>query len=217
MTYKSYEERIRRIAAVTRGIRKCAKLIAFVLIVTALATGGYLFARGMVLGGVTCPPVVSYGDAMEPSSYVVLGSAVYEYAQEGDEEWSSTPPTMPGRYQVRAVTQRSFGRVSYSKPTSFTVERRKVVATVKEDAIPYGDTPTVSIDLGAGDSVAAVSLEYNNLSLNPTLVHISKDTIRIVNQNGDDVTAAYEITPQDKLVNVKERPITLKTGGSSKV
>ena len=193
MTYKSYEEKIQRIASVTRGIRKCAKFIAAIVIVAALATGGYLFAKGMMIGGVTCAPVVPYGDVMEPSSVVVMGDASYEYAVEGSEEWSPTPPSMPGRYRVRAVTQRSFGLVSYSKPTTFTVERRKVTVTVKEDSIAYGDMPTAVADLGEGDRFDYVELIFENdgeVFLNPTMVKVAKDTIRILNKDGQDVTNA---------------------------
>lgn len=220
MTYKSYEEKIKRIASVTKGIRRCAKLIVAVLIVAALATVGYLFAKGMMIGGVTCAPVVSYGDEMAPSSIVVMGNASYEYAAEGSEDWSTNPPSLPGRYRVRAVTQRSFGLVSYSKPTAFTVERRRVTVTVKEDSIPYGDMPTAVADLGEGDRFDYVELIFENdgkVFLNPTMVKVAKDTIRIVNQNGEDVTSAYEIATQDKLVDVVKRPITLETKGATKV
>ena len=218
MTYKSYEARIRRIAAVTKGLRKWAPLIVAILLTAVLATGGYLVAKGMVIGGVTCPPVLEYGDDINPTSFVVMGSAVYEYAAEGEDVWSQTPPVLPGKYQVRAVTTRSFGIVDHSRVTPFVIQPRKVTVTVTEDSIPYGGTPTISVELSFGDRVETVSLEFENLEISPnTPVHISKETIRIVNVNGEDVTSAYELNTVDKIVAVVPRPITLSSESAAKV
>ena len=192
-------------------------MIAALLLTAVLATVGYLVAKGMVIGGVTCAPVLAYGDDATPSSFVVMGSAVYEYAAEESDEWSRVPPVLPGKYRVRAVTERSFGRVSYSAPTPFTIEPRKVTVTVSEDSVPYGAMPTVSVELREGDQVDAVSLEFENLAISPnTPVHISKKTIRIVNADGVDVTSAYELTTLDKVVAVVPRPITVSTGSAEK-
>ena len=216
MTYRSYEARIQKIASVTKGIRRCAKLIVAVLLIAFVATGGYLFARGLVIGGVTCAPVVSYGDDMQPSAQVLFGSAVYEYAPEGSEEWTENIPIMPGRYQVRAVTKRSFGFVSRSNATLFTIQPRKTLVTILEAELPYGGTPTVTGDLREGDRVEASGLKYNNLTLNPTLIHIPQDNIRITNADGEDVTMAYEITTKDKVVDIVPRSITVTVPSVSK-
>ena len=217
MTYKSYKARIQRIAAVTRGLRKCAKLIAVVVLTALVGTGGYLFARGLTIGGVTCAPVLTYGEDMNPSAVVLLDKASYEYAPMDSEEWTTEAPTMPGSYRVRAVTKRSFGLVSRSKPTTFTIEPKKVTVTVHEDSLHYGDAPSVSVELREGDTVEYVGLEYNNLSLNPTLIHIPQGSIKIVNQKGEDVTGAYEIVTKDKVVDITPRPITITVPSASKV
>lgn len=212
MTYKSYEARIQRIAEVTKGLRKCAKLIVALVLMTVFMTAGYLVAKGAVIGGVTCAPVMAYGDDANPTVTVLMGSADYEYAPEGSDEWVKDAPTMPGKYRVRAVTKRSFGRVSYSEPTAFTIQPKRVTVTVSESAIAYGATPTVSAELSPGDRVESVSLEFENLAVSPnTPVHISKETIRIVNESGKDVTSAYELTTLDRVVAIVPRPITVVT------
>ena len=150
MTYKSYEARIQRIAKATKGLRRCAKLIVALVVTAILATGGCLFAKGMVFGGVTCAPAMDYGDTANPSCFVFWGSADYQYAAEGSEEWSSEPPVLPGKYMVRAVTSRTFGGTYYSDPTHFTIRPKKITVTVREDSIPYGGVPTVTAELREG-------------------------------------------------------------------
>ena len=217
MTYKSYEARIQRIAKATKGLRRCAKLIVALVVTAILATGGCLFAKGMVFGGVTCAPAMDYGDTANPSCFVFWGSADYQYAAEGSEEWSSEPPVLPGKYMVRAVTSRTFGGTYYSDPTHFTIRPKKITVTVREDSIPYGGVPTVTAELREGDRIEGVSLEFNNLALSPnTPVHISAKTIRIVNEKGEDVTSAYELTTLDKVVAVVPRPITITTADGVK-
>jgi len=217
MTYRSYEARIQRIAVLTKTIRRYAKLIAAVLLTSVVLLVGYLFARGLIIGGVTCNPVLNYGETLSPESFVLLGKPVFEYASYDAEDWTTTSPTMPGKYRVRAVSQRSFGIVSHSKPTVFTIEPLRVTVTVHERELEYGMMPTADATLLPGDVIDSVGFVYDDLSLNPTLIHIPVESVRIVNGRGDDVTAGYKVITEDREVTIKPREITVTVEDAQKV
>ena len=142
----------------------------------------------------------------------------YEYRKQGEGgEWQEGIPKYPGTYLLRAAAPASFGGMRYSDEKLFTIHPKVIEVAVNEREIRYGDLPTVSAELSFSDSIVCDSFLYGDLSRNETTVKAVMDAIRILDENGEDVSAAYEIHTVESPLYILPREITVTVSDASKV
>ncbi len=217
MTYQAYVHRIKRIAVVFDAVRKRKVPILAALAFLILLTSTFLFVNGMLVGAPSCEQNIVYGQTLSCNSFVLFGDATYEYTEAGSENWTEEMPRMPGEYLMRAVTVRTFGITDYSEPVPFTIDKYTAEISAAGDQIPYGQKPEADIHLIKGDKIDCIDYEFDDYSLNPTDVRPIANSIRIVNQNGDDVTQAYDLKIIPKNIQIVPRPVTIRIEGAEKI
>jgi len=217
MTYQAYVHKIKRIAVVFDAIRKRKVPILALIAFLILLTSAFLFVNGMLIGAPSCEESIVYGQSLSCDSFVLFGDATYEYTSAENESWTDEMPRMPGKYLMRAVTVRSFGITSYSDPVPFTIEAYATEISAAGDRLPYGQKPEADIKLIKGDKVQAIEFAFDDYTLNPTNVIPVAGSIRIVDQNGEDVTDAYALQLVEKKLEIVPRPLTLRINGAEKI
>lgn len=218
MVYEAYEQKMQKIAAVLNKIRKYRILILSICAAILAIIATLLLLQGMVLSDIESPaePFV-YGKTIAPTSKVFMGEAAYEYALADEDDWSEEMPILPGEYKVRAVSYRTFGRVSYGEEIFFTIAPAPLVVSAVPEVI-YGDAYAAKGDrIAYNDTIKAFTYEVEDPEAMLSNVRIDASSVRIQNGDGKDVTSAYLITTEDREVTVLPRPITITFGSAEKI
>lgn len=189
------------------------KLILALIAVTSLITA-LCITKGMV-GSVSCKDKYAYGERLNCHADAFLSRVQYEFKEQGGS-WSPEQPRLPGQYAVRAVSTDITGKKIYSKVKEFSIVPKKITVTVAENALRYGDEPTLKASLVAKDSIHCDGYGYGNILDAKTEVWAERDRIRILDENGNDVSFAYVIATEKKNVIILPRQISVTVADSSK-
>ncbi|MDE7439600.1 MAG: hypothetical protein K2N23_03745 [Clostridia bacterium] len=237
ISYDTYQNKIKRLAAVKNFIvRFRALFIAlFAAIIALILT--FIFIKGMITQDVILPDRIVYGDNYEIQAPKALFSdAKYQFkhvkeeskakssvkraVSDGnvdDDEWTDEVPKRAGDYLVRVVTKKTFG-VSYGTPKKFKIEKFETKFEINTDSIVYGGTLNkgeYTFQLVNGDEleVKGLKFDYEDIELNFTNICANSDSFVIKNaKTGEDVTDCYDITsiPTKEGVNILPKDITLQ-------
>lgn len=215
--YDEYERKVRRIgAAVRRGrgfIHAHRVILTVVLAFLAMLGVAALATGGLIVGETTLSSTVAYGAPPDARTFVILGSARYEYADIDADNWSSDMPRAPGSYRLRAVTKRPFGGADVGDPVRFTIKPKPItIRPFGKDPV-WGDRQTpCSSQLIEGDEIrqAEFSVEdmYGKNGADDMYTVIS-DTVRILDSNGRDVTSAYAVREEGVPITYIPRKVTV--------
>ena len=208
MLYDSYHKKISRVVDTLRKIFKHIVLISIVTVLVIAAIIAFMVTKGIVIDDESDADgfEVTYGDALPLNSKAILARVVYEYSSNGTD-WSAEPPKSLGEHSVRATAKTLFGQTKYGKTYSFVLKARSANVSVTDKEIVYGATPSVFAELASGDTLACKSFVYADRLATVTDVAPNKESIKIENSHGEDVTALYNIIPVSTQITVLPRPI----------
>ena len=235
ISYDKYQNRIKRLAAVKNFIvRFRALFIAlFALLIAASLT--LMFTKGVITQTIILPDKIIYGDnyatSIEPPKAFLSDveyqfksvnegenskSAVkYEIAKDTEDEdgWTYELPTYAGKYLVRMVSNKIFGK-SYSQPKQFEIETYSTQFLINSDSIVYGEMPdSYTFNLVNGDRLIVEGLifDYENPAADITEICANADSFKIVNSKDEDVTFCYNISvPKKAGVNILQQDATIE-------
>ncbi len=209
ISYDQYENKIKKVAKFRSVIKRFKFLFIaiFALIIAAIAT--LLGLKGSFSGEIKIVSSVygeSYSDPEGVSAF--MSSVSYEYARAGSEEWSAQKPVKAGKYNVRAVSDKTIGK-GYGKIASFEIAPLEVSFSIGSDSVEYGGVPdSVSIDLLTGDSLDknALLFVYDDYVSERTGVDLDETSIKIMN-GADDRSSCYTVRHEKKELNITKRSI----------
>jgi len=216
MLYDNYQKRISKIAGFLSKLVRKLPLIITLTVVLILAVSGLVLAKGTVIG-FSCDKEVAYGETLDCEANVFMGKVSYEYASSDKEDWTAEFPRFPGEYRIRAVGKAAFGSSRYSKSKSFTVLPREISVSVTDDSVVYGEELNLTADLSYGDQIICENFIYSEPSSKSPNVYADlaktmnvtpdADSIKIVDENGNDLTHAYIIKTETTLLDIRKREI----------
>ena len=221
--YSRYEAKMQRVGQILDGIKRhriAVGLIATTIIALLICFLGMI---GHFMGVPSCRDYI-YGD--QPACSVnafLFDDMQYQFASaEGEAIWSNSSPILPGPYRIRAVSQNGFGQPKYSQAATFTLLARELNIHIISTNFVYGafslddvkDNTNVE-GLAPGDRIA--DLEYTVTEDEMGNYIVSVATICIVNQEGVEVTACYQVNSVDGCFSQKPRPITIRAKDVTKV
>lgn len=207
--YEKYEQKMQKIAKIRGNLRPFRQLFLALFIIIAVTTATLLATKGIMVKGLTDNLVFTYGDEVDHNAKAFLSGVDYEYRTKGSESWSKEMPIIPGEYELRAVSHRAFGINSYSKVSSFTISAKPISINIIEDIIEYGVIPTIGADLVDGDRIERYEIAYDNIADSQTNAQVIADSVRIINNDGIDVTECYEIEAIKSPIRFTKREITI--------
>ncbi len=213
--YQRYEERIGQIGVILGVLRKHKLLLLSALTVLIAALLTFLFCIGMFTEELTCEDY-TYGEESPYFAKAFLAKVDYQFAEDSDEpRWSNRPPTVPGEYLMRAVTRNPFGMERYSEVAVFTVSPRKLEITLSSGTCTYGDLTDEYLKslarvkgLAEGDELA--DLQFIGSGEDWRRQEVSVSSFRVVNEEGEDVTALYLPTTKGAVLTITPRKITFQ-------
>lgn len=194
MDYDTYKERIYKINNIKNNILKFKWLILGILALIVISFSTFSFLKGRVMH-VSYSQTLTYGDELSINSKNYFDSNVsIEYSSDSSDDWSSTKPTLSGKYKFRVISNGLFKR-RISKSYYFEIEKKKISIDVTASKITYGQTPTYQTDgLLTSDSLKSLTFNYQDKTLSNTLMNLELNSVTIINQNNEDVSSCYEIT-----------------------
>lgn len=190
ISYDSYQNRIKRIAAIKNFIVRFRLLFIALAILIVATIFTLLGITGIVTKDIVLPSNAVYGDAFtveEPKA--LLSDVKYQFrylgktqtaeekqissvrtsltAEENESasgEWTYEIPSLAGRYEVRVVTKSGFGGKKYSSPKQFEIESKPVEFIIKADSLTYGSAPShgnYEFPLVSGDTLIVEDLTFS--------------------------------------------------------
>ena len=215
MLYEEYARKIRRYAQIRDSILRFKIPIICALAAILAAVSGFLITKGTVTEQISGDDEYVYGDNLSFGAKALFSDVTYEYFDGA--EWSTDEPFMPGEYQVRAVTERSFGRNGYSDSFSFVISQRSATLSVSDKSVQWKDAPsTRATGLVKGDTLESATARLENESVGDTTADVDCDSAVIRTKSGYDVTAAYILTTQTTDITVIPRRITVTVNSVSR-
>ena len=226
MRYEEYENKIRKRAKAKRILRffRLPLIGLSVLIVALIVT--LLQVKGIVTEETQFMKTYTYGESFSATASTFLdGDVIYEYCLEGSNEWTTDPPKHPGNYQARAVSSNGFGVPTYGAVQMFSIEPLKAEVEIATDKFTYGNQPVISYHLEGSDedglfmndTIVDYSLNYDDFSKSKTSVQVDKSSIKVVNQEGEDISDCYDFICKPRDVTILPIPLTIEFGGGEKV
>lgn len=177
-----------------------------------------LFSIGSFTSELQLPDKFVYGEQPELNVEAFMSDVQYEYKLKGSDEWTTVAPTDPGDYTMRAVSINVFGAKKYSEEKSFVLDKKSIEVAVDQSSVMYGEAPKVVANLVDGDTLITEGLafKYDSLTDEVTYVSVDVDSVKIVNNTGKDVTAAYYITSPKTEITVGKRPLDITIADQSR-
>lgn len=220
MLYENYEARVQNIAKVRDIILKYKVLIIILLVCLFTSISALTFVNGMITTDLSDVSSIQYGDDLILEAKVLFGEADFEFRKventRSTNEWSSVEPILPGTYEVRVVSSRSFGISSTGQAVSFTIAAKNSDIVVSESSIQYGDDFSFTADLNEGDTFVEFGVLFEDFKLQ-TEVTPDVNNIKIINLDNIDVTSAYNFTVIEKEITFIPRTIEVNVINQSKV
>lgn len=231
ISYDTYQNKIKRVAAVKNFIVRFRALFITLLAVIIALIAAFIFTKGIITQDIILPDKIVYGDNYSQNIQApkaLFSDAEYQFKRvdkdgetkakarysvaesvEEDDGWTYDFPELAGKYLVRTVTNKTFGK-SYGEPKQFEIEALQVEFKIGSDSVVYGEMPE-QYDLTTINGDALVSdgiiFNYENPALETT--KISGASFKILDKNGNDVTYCYKISVQEKEVKLIPKSITL--------
>ena len=211
MLYDSYYKKISKIAGFGQKVFKHIVLISIVIGVILATFITFMATKGIVFDDKSQPEIIKikYGEAISVDSSALFADTSYEYSTDDGSTWSTTAPQLPGEYQLRVVSKGFFGQNRYGKVYSFVIEPKSIDVNIVEKEIPYGQLLTVSADLPYGDVITCNNFIYEDFSKKETMVKPDLKAVKILNDEGDDVTSAYKLVSKSSSVKLNPIDITI--------
>ena len=219
MLYEAYQKKINRIARILTQIVRFLPLIIAVFAVVISMIAGYAVIKGKVVS-MTCLTEIVYGDSPECQTRALLSDVHYEHCAFDTEEWVDGLPDAAGHFRIRAVTRNIFGNPRYGKPMGITIFPRELSIGISDTDVTYGDGFTLTGEVASGDRIVCGRYIYERTSSpSDAQYDVTPDTayLRVLNENGKDVTSSYRITVQTASVKIKKLKITVTVPDASKV
>ena len=221
MQYDIYYEKVNKFAAFMKKVFKFMWLILTVLAVIIAAVVTLLALKGKILSESSVKSTYVYGDSIEYKADAFLSKVKPQYFVDG--AWGDTPPSRVGSYKVRGAAKSGFGGYKYSEEHAFEITKRDVSVSIPPQKITYGDTPKYGFSiLAAGDQLVCEKLKINYLGAteaeraNPQCqVEPNKESIKITNASGVDVTDCYNINVDGRKLKVTPRPLNVTVSNKS--
>ena len=223
ISYDSYQNRIKKVAAVKNFIVRFRALFISLFALLIGLSLALIFAKGMITQKLVLPDRIIYGDnyadSIQPPK-AFLSDVDYQFKRIGEpqntksaakyaltddetaeeSEWSYELPTFAGKYLVRMVSNKIFGK-SYSEPKEFEIETFATEFIIESDTVVYGEMPeNYTFKLTNGDTliVENVVFDYDKPAENITDICANASSFTILNKKGEDVTFCYNISVQKK-------------------
>ena len=208
--YEAYASKVKKFANIKNTIMRFKILIISIIVVLLGLLTAYLVLKGRTFSEIKGVTSYTYGEEVDFSADPLFSNVLYfEYREQGGTEWVREAPKRKGEYSVRAVSQGSFG-MSYSAEKGFTIAAAPLEFTVTDSEIEYGTYPRYTYtNLISGDKLANMTFAYENISLKSTKINVVLDSVKVVNENGDDVTSCYNVTSNGKVINFIARNISI--------
>ncbi|QOS39417.1 hypothetical protein DYE49_02670 [Treponema rectale] len=226
MRYEEYENKIRKRAKAKRILRffRLPLIGLSVLIVALIVT--LLQVKGIVTEETQFMKTYTYGESFSATASTFLdGDVIYEYCLEGSNDWTTDPPKHPGNYQARAVSSNGFGVPTYGAVQTFSIEPLKAEVEIATDKFTYGNQPVISYHLEGrdedglfmNDTIVDYSLNYDDFSKSKTSVQVDKSSIKVVNQEGEDISDCYDFICKPRDVTILPIPLTIQLESAQKI
>ena len=219
MLYEAYQKKINRIARILARIVRLLPLIIAALAVVISLIAGYAVIKGKVVS-MTCLTEIVYGDSPECQTRALLSDVHYEHCAFGTEEWVDGLPDEAGHFRIRAVTRNIFGNPRYGKPAEITIFPKELSVGISDTEMIYGDGFALTGEVASGDRIVCGRYIYERTSSpSDAQYDVTPDTayLRVLNENGKDVTSSYRITVQTASVKIEKLKITVTVPDASKV
>ena len=210
MQYEIYEAKVKKVSAFLVKLYSHIALIITILAVLAAAATAAVAAKGSIVAESEFAAEIEYGSQLSFEADAIFGDAQYEYRVKGTEEWTDEAPICPGTYEIRAYAMTSFGTRRYGDVHTFTIKPRELTLKVDADPVQYGDLPTVKGNTVYGDTISACTVILDQIEAGSYTVkaQVDKDTLVILDKNGNDVTSFYTVADTADLnVTLKPRPL----------
>ena len=208
MLYENYQKKLKRIATGISIVVKTMPIILLSIAVLAVIATSLVVAKGSV-GSVNCPDELVYGEELDCKAFGMLTKVTFEYCKVGEDEWTTEIPREQGEYQVRAVGNTSFGAKRYGNVKTVTILPKQIEVSVLEKSIVYGETPTPSADILAGESIVCESFTFDDVTATKTNITPDQGSIKIITEDGKDVTDCYTVIAVARSVDILARPISI--------
>lgn len=213
--YERYVDRIRMLGKAFVFIRKHRIAICTAMAVVTGAILCLLAISGFFMGEARCGDYV-YGELPQCGLQAFLSEYTYQYASGQDGNvWTDGLPAMPGQYRLRAVTKNPLGIVRHSDEMNVTMHPRQLQVSIPDVQYVYGDfsdelleRSTHTQGLLPGHKLADV--RYRTEGAKNQGYQVSIETLSIVDKNGADVTAGYELHTQGGMFTMIPRAITVE-------
>lgn len=215
MQYDNYEQKIQKIVKALRPIfRHIIKITISVALVVA-TTVTLLATRGIIIeaSAQAFPTELIYGESLQYEAKAFLSNVEYEYSVANKEEWTKEFPQDPGKYKVRAVAKATFG-YRYGTPISFTIKPRPITIKLLSGEVCYGEEPMAVAELLQGHTLSSVEFLYNG---DKTAAEVNAQKVKILDENGTDITSRYVITSEQRGITFTARPVTITVENVAKV
>jgi transglutaminase-like putative cysteine protease len=216
MQYDAYENKIKKIVAVLRKTVRLLPIIIPAICVVLAGITALLITKGNV-GDITAPEQITYGESITCKANAFLSSVGFEHKSATGGEWSKDLPTFPGTYQIRAVAKGSFGKLKYSDERTIAILPKAIDVSLARSTVVYGNMPELKAALAYSDKLVCGSFKYGDILAKTTTVTPDISAIKIVNNVGLDVTAAYTLNVQEGTVTFAKRSIGVTVDDASTV
>ena len=217
MLYQEYKNKMSKFIRILEKISKFKVLIISVASIIVVLLTSFLATKGIILNATLGSETYVYGEHIDVSAGALFSNVDYEYLDENDKDWTNKAPIDVGKYKVRAVAYGSFGSRRYSSEFSFSIVPKTINIEVQEEAIVYGNTPSIKADsIVAGDKISCSEFIYSDRTQSVTIVYPDKEAITITNSEGVNVTDSYNIIIKtDDAISFVKRPITITIDSTS--
>lgn len=214
ISYDNYKNRIMKLAKVKKFLQRYKFLIAGILTALIALSVGLMIGKGAFLSDMVFPQSITfdpYGRFEIKPAKSFLSSSKVEYSKDG-ESWSEEQPKRAGSYYARTAARR-LSSYSYSRAVQFEILPIHSTFTVTGDSVVYGEIPQYTVtNLYAGHKVARENLEfeYADLQSSDTVVSAVEDSVKILGEDGEDLTYCYAVEGVGKSLKILSREIAVK-------
>ena len=214
MLYDNYENRIKKIARIKATIHRFRYLIIAGITLVVALTVSLVSTKGIVKIDKGLETTYVYGEEYEVSASGFMSDISYEYSIKDSDIWSEEKPKNVGEYVMRAKSHNSFGSY-YSKQQQFSIVKKPIVISAKENKIVYGKEFSFNYDtaLAFSDHFDLSKLEYKieDKELDTWKVNPIISSISVLDEFGDDVTFNYEFTAEVKSISITQTSLSIET------
>ncbi len=212
MLYQSYKNKLDRRRRVFERVWHLRALLIACAALVLVAVGVLLGIKGMVYGE-ELPETVEYGQPFTVTAKAVFGEAEFEFRPAGGK-WTSEKPYRAGEYECRAVSRSVAGSHTYGRIHAFSILPATAEIKVTNESLVYGETPEFSASLCYDDVLYVERFSAYKDGANVKVV-IDTDGVKVIHDDGTDVTTSYEFTAHDTAILDILRAITVKTADES--